>query len=132
MQVSQTVVLRREDEHRVDVRDIDTRLDDRGGDEDVVIVIDKILQSLCDLVGRHLSVGNHHTCLGTQPVQPVLNALQHIYPVADDEHLPVARHLNIYRLLDDILVVERDALGDHGIAVRRRSGHYAQVARAEQ
>ena len=63
MQVAQSVVLGRVDDDGVHVGYVHAALDDGGGQQDVVVVVDKILQPGLHLVRRHLSVGDHDTCL---------------------------------------------------------------------
>ena len=90
MQVSQSVFLGGENEYRVHIRDVHTRLDDGGRNEDIVVVVDERLQPLFHLLCRQLTMRDDDACLGAQTPNTVLDAWQHLDAVVHDEHLSIA------------------------------------------
>ena len=132
MQVRQTVLVGGVDNHRVHIRNIHARLDDGGGEEDVVVVVDEVFQPFLHLLARHLSVRRDDTRLGAERAYLALDTRQHLDTVIHDEYLSVALHFQRDGFFDDVLVGLRDEFGLHGVAVLRRRGHHAQVACTEQ
>jgi hypothetical protein len=78
------------DDHRVHVRQIDPRLDDRGGHEHVARAIDEVHEHPLEHVGVHLAVGRRDARLG-HPGRDLLGDLaERLDPVVHDVDLPAA------------------------------------------
>ena len=61
------------DNNGIHIRYIHARLNDRSGYQYVIIIVDKLLQTLFHLASRHLAVCNHRACLWTQTMDAILN-----------------------------------------------------------
>ena len=72
-----------------------------------------------------------HTGIGDFPSHEGFYLVDILDAVVDEEDLPVATHLEVYRLADNIRI-EAFHLGLHRIAVGRRRGDAAQVAGSHQ
>ena len=131
MQFAQAERLRIVDDNGVDVRHVDAAFDDCGGNEHVVVVIGKVDNHLLEFFGLHLTVTHHHAGVRHQATHHLLEVRQSVDVIVYDEHLPVARHLEVDGFAHDV-VVERVHRGEDGVAVGRRRGDCAQVARTHQ
>ena len=132
VQIRQTIVLCRMDDDCIHIRNIHTRFDNRGRDENIVVVVDKRFQAFFHFARRHLSVCNHSACFGTKAQYSVFNAGQHLNAVANHIYLSVALHLQLNSLFDDVFIIERNTLCHNGIAIGRWGVDDAQIACTKQ
>ena len=131
VQLRQAEVLGVVDDDGVYARHVHAALDDGGGEQHVVVVGGEIDDGLFKFLGRHLAVGHDGAGVGDEAPDHVLELVKALDAVVDQEHLAPARHLEVYGLGHE-LVVHRGDGGDDGIAVGRRGGDGAEVARAHQ
>ena len=118
------------DDHRVRGRDVDSRLDDRGRDEDVGLAAHEAQHRVLELLRRHLAVADRDARAGREALDVGRDREEVADPVVDEEDLTLARELALQRLLDAPLVV-RDHLGHDRAAVGGRGRERADVAQAE-
>ena len=131
VQVGKSEVLGVVDEDGVGIGHVDAVFDDGGGEEDVVLVIDKIEDDFFEFGGFHLSVADHDACIGHVFANEVLDMGELRDAVRDDIDLAVAAELEIDGVGDD-LVAEGVNFGANGVAVGRRRVNDAEIARAHQ
>ena len=129
VQVAEAEVVRGVDDDGVRVRDVDAVLHDGGGEQHVVVVVDEVRDDFLQLRGRHLPVAHGHAGVRDVPCQQLPQVLEGADAVRHDEHLPVAAHLEVHGLGDD-LVAERVYLRLYRAAVGRRRLDDGEVARA--
>jgi hypothetical protein len=103
----------------VGIGDVQTGLDDRRADQDVVVAVPEPLHRLLQLLLGHLPMRNHHACLGHQGPDPRRCGVNGADPVVHIEHLPVAQQFTTQRR-GDLLVVIRTDIGQYRIALLGR------------
>ena len=64
MEVGESEVMGTVDDDRIGIGDIDTILDNSGGEQHVVVVVGEVEDDLFKLIGLHLSVSDGHTSIG--------------------------------------------------------------------
>ncbi len=111
----------------VDVGHIDTRLDDGGGQQHVIVVVGEIYDCLLKFAGGHLPVGHQGAGVGHHSLHHLLELVKPLDAVVDDEHLAVASHLEVDGLGQE-LVGEGAHGGQHRVAVGGRGVDVAEVA----
>ena len=94
-------------------------------------MVGEVDDALLQLLGRHLAVAHHHARVGHHALYHGLKRRQLVDAVVDEKHLSVARQLEVDGL-GHHLVVERADGCEYGVAVGRRRGDGAKVARAHQ
>ena len=117
------------DDERVGVGDVDARLDDRGADEHVDLLVPEVDDDLLECVLAHLAVGDSDAGirdeLGESPGDPV----DRLDTVVDEEDLPLAHELAIDGG-GDLLVVVRADEGQDGMALLGRRLDHRHLADA--
>ena len=131
VQVGQAVLVGLVDEDRVDVGDVQAALDDRRGDQDVVLPPDEGQHRPLELLAAHLAVADGDPGLGDDRLDLVGDGLDVVDPVVDEVDLAVAIELAVDGPLDDLGVEAGDA-GLDRLAVRRRRLQVGDVADAQQ
>ena len=119
------------DDDGVGVAYVDAVLDDGRREQHVVVVVHEADENLLKLLGRHLSVSDSHTRVGHVFLYERSNLGQVADAVVDEEHLSVARHLEVDGVGYYLMSVHAQ-FGLHGVAVGRRRAHDAHVASAHQ
>ena len=76
------------DDHRVRIRDIESRLDDRRGDEHVNVTVDEIQHDLLELVLIHLTMCECHICLRNKRRHMVCDLVNVVDTIVYIVHLP--------------------------------------------
>ena len=92
------------DDDGVGIGDIDTILYDRGGDEHVIVVVDKAEDDLLQLLRRHLSVTDTYAGIGHIARDESRQLGKVLYAVVDEEELTIAAKLEVDRLAYDLLI----------------------------
>ena len=77
-------------DHRVGIRDIESRLDDRRGDEHIDITVDEIQHDLLELVLIHLTMSECHICLRNERRHMVCHLVDVVDTIVYIVHLPAA------------------------------------------
>ena len=131
MQVAEAVVLRVVDYDGVDIGHVDAALHDCGCQQHVVVVVGEVDYALLKLFWLHLPMAGDYACVGNHAVYHVFERGELLNAVVDEKHLSVARKLKIDGLAHNV-VGELHHRGEYGVAVGRRSGYCAQVARAHE
>ena len=131
VQVRQAEILGLVDEHGVGVGNVDAGLDDRGGHENVGLVLDELVHHLFQLVLVHLTVADDDAGVGHELADFIRDGLDVVDLVVYEEDLAVAGQFALQRLLDALLVVLND-LGDDRAAVAGRRGEIGNVANTQQ
>ena len=95
MQVAQTKILRLIDNDGVGIRDVNSTLNNRRGQQYIIIVIDKVEDNLFQLFRLHLSVPDTYPAIRYIPQNHRLQFHQILNAVVHKENLPVAAHFKI-------------------------------------
>ena len=127
MQVGEAELLGIVNDDRIGIRHVDTALDDAGRNQHVVFVIDEVEDDLFQLLRFHLPVADGYTGIRHFASDQRFHLVDVLDAVIDEEHLPVAAHLEVDRFADDVRI-EAFHLSLYRIAVRRRRRDARQVA----
>ena len=92
-------------DHRVDIRDIQARLDDRRGHQYIDLPVDEIVHDPFQFVLFHLSVGKGHVGLRHQFSDCVCHLHDRVDPVIDIVDLTASGQLPADGLPDHLLIV---------------------------
>ena len=85
------------DDEGVRLRDVEPRLDDRGGDEDVRVTREKRVHPLLQLALGHLPVGDEEAEAGAELPEPLGGLVDRLDPVVEVEGLAFPRMLALER-----------------------------------
>ena len=118
-------------EHRVDVRNVDSVLDDRRRQQQVVVARGEGAHAPAQLGLLHLPVTDGDPEPRDQLAQIAEDPLDVLDPVVDVEHLASALHLELDRLAHEV-ARERQDPGLHRHPVARRRFDQGQVPHARQ
>jgi len=127
VQVAQAEVLCINHDDGVHVGHVDARLNDGGGYQHILFLIDKIGNHLFQLLRIHLSMSHGDAYAGHFTPDHCLQLIDILDTVVHDEDLSVAADLEVHRIADD-LHVEGVHLGLYRIAVGRRRTDGGEVA----
>ena len=127
IQLGQSEPVRVVDDDRVDIRYVETRLDDRGGNQHVDLPVDKINHDLLELFLLHLSVRKRHAGLGHELPDSVRDAVDVIHAVVHIVDLTSPRELADNGLPYHLLVIFHD-VGLDRLALSRRLLEKTHVA----
>src|SRR5439155_3244441 len=119
------------DDQRVRLRDVDARLDDARGHEDVRLAAHEAQHPRLERALVELPVGDLELDPRAQPAQALRGLVDRLDAVVDEERLATALLLAHDRLLDELLVVLAD-IGLHGPPALRRRLDDADVAHARK
>ena len=119
------------DDDGIGIGDVDTILDDGGGEQHIVVVVGEIEDDILEFAWLHLSMTNGHTGIGDVLMNEVGYLLQLTDTIIDEVDLTIARHLEIDGIGDD-LCAKGMYLSLNGIAVGRRRLDDTEVASAYQ
>ncbi len=90
-------------------------------------MVGEVDDCLLEFLGGHLAVGHDGARVGDYPLHHLLELHQSLDAVVDDEHLAVARHLEVYSLGQQVVGQGVDR-GQDGVAVGWRGGYRREVA----
>ena len=127
MQVAQPEVVSLIDDDGVHVGNVDTTLNDGGGNQHIVIEIDEIKNNFLQCLGVHLSVSDTDAGIGDVAMNHIGQFAQIAYAVVDNEDLSATAHLEIDGI-DKHLFVIGVHLCLNGIAIGRRRLNDTEVA----
>src|SRR5205823_7472888 len=96
------------DDQRVRLWDVDSRLDDRGGDEHVRVPAQEGVHPLLELLLAHLAVSDEEADPGTELLQLRGPLLDRLDAVVEEERLAFPPDLALERELHELLVVLAD------------------------
>ena len=119
MQVAQTEILCLVDDDGIGVRYVDTALDNGGGEQNVIIIVDKIENNLLQFGRFHLSVTDTDTAIGNVALYHRFQFRKIGDTVVYKEHLSVAAHFEVNGISDN-LITESMHLRLNGVTVGRR------------
>ena len=119
MKVRESEVMSRIDNDGVGIRDIDTILDDGSREQHVVVVVGEIEDDLLEFLRFHLSMSDSHTGIRDIFMDHLRDVREIADTIIDKVNLPIARHLEVDGIGDD-LGAEGVNLRLDGIAVRGR------------
>ena len=102
MQVAQSELLGIVDDDGIGVGHVDAALNNAGGDQYVVFVIDEIEDHLLQLLWFHLAMTDNDTGIRDFTAYQGLDLINVLDAVVDEENLSVTTHLEVDRLADDI------------------------------
>ena len=115
------------DDERVDRRDVEPALDDRGADQHVVLAFPEVEHHPLETALVHLPVRDADARLGDELAQLLAHEVDVLHPVVDEEHLTLTQQLPPDRLGRGP-VVELAHVGEDGLAVLGRRVHEREVA----
>ena len=125
------------DDNSIDIGDIQSGLDDRGGYQNVNPSADEVVHDLLQLGFLHLSVGKGHPGLGHHVLHFQSRPGNIVHAVVDIVDLTFPRELPDDRLADHLLIVFHDiGLNGHAVAGRLlqdahiADSHHAHMERA--
>jgi len=107
-------------DERVRLRDVQTRLDDRGRDEHVRVAAQERVHPILELALAHLSVGDEEAQVREQLLQLFGRLVDRLDAVVQVERLAFSGGLALERCLDGVLVVLADRRPNRAAALRRR------------
>ena len=131
VQLRKTQPVRVLDDERVDVRDIDARLDDRRADQYLHVAVCHRLHHVAELFFVHLPVRHGDLGLRNAVLEPCGALVDRLHAVVQVIHLPAARKLPPDSLVQyALLMLEHERL--HRITVLRRLFDGRHVAQTRQ
>ena len=104
MQLTQSEVMGIVDDYSVDIGHIDSRLNDSGCQQHIIVMVGKVDYNFFELVGCHLSVSHHSARIGHQSFYHGFKVIKALDTVVDNKHLSVARHFKVDRLNQYVIV----------------------------
>ena len=116
VEVAESEAVRPADDDGVGVGDVESALDDGGGDEHVVVVGGEVRHHLLQVGGRHLAVSDGHAGVGYVLAHDLFQVREGADAVTHDEGLSAAAHFELHGLGDDFCR-EGVHLGLYGVAV---------------
>ena len=131
MEVAETEALRLIDDDGIGIGHIDPILHHGGGEEHVVLLIDKSGQHLLQFLRRHLTMADADTDARHRLPDILRHTLYGAYPIIDHKDLPVARQLSIDRISEHLRAVG-GVVGPHGVTIGRRGEDIGEVAGAHE
>ena len=131
VQVGESEMLGTIDDDGIGIGDVDAVLDDGGGEQHVVVVVDEVEDDVLQLFGFHLSVSHGDAGVRHILMDEFLDTCQVVDAGIDEVHLTVARHLEVDGVGNDV-GSEGVYLRLYGVTVGRRCLDDAQVAGAHQ
>ena len=131
VEVAETEALRLIDDDGIGIGYIDPILHHGGGEEDVVLLIDKASKHLLQLLRRHLTVADTYADARHRLPDILLHALHGSDPVIDHKDLPITRQLSIDRIGEHLRAVG-GVVGPHGVTIGRRGKDIGEVAGAHE
>ena len=129
VQLRETERVRAVDDQRVRRRDVEARLDDRRGHQDVVLAVPEVEHRLLEPPLLHLSVHDAHARFGYQLPDASRDDVDVLHLVMDVERLPFTQHLATDRARLRLLARLADER-QHRMPVLRRRVDNAHVADA--
>ena len=117
------------DDERVDGRDVEAALDDRGADQHVVLAFPEVEHHPLEATLVHLPVRDADARLGDELAQLLAHVVDVLHAVVDEEHLALAQQLPPDRLRCGALV-ELAHIGEDGLTVLGRRVHEGEIANA--
>ena len=102
MEVGESEVMGTIDDDGVGIGDIDTVLNDGGGEQHVVIVVGEVEDDLFEFLGLHLSMTNGNTGIGDVLMDHIGYLLQLTDAVVNEIDLTIARHLKVDGIGNDL------------------------------
>ena len=131
VQLCEAEQIRPLDDERVDLRQIQTGLDDGGGHQNVVFAAPEVEHHLLELAFGHLTVGNRAPGVGDQLPDPCHRPVDRLHSIVYVEHLPLPQHLPADRRRN-CLLIEGPHVGEDRMAIFRSSSNVAHVADSGQ
>ena len=119
------------DDHRIRIRNIKSRLNDRRRHKHIGIAVDKIKHNLLELVLRHLPVRVDDICGRNELLNLSCNLLDILDAVIYIVDLSAPRKLTVHRLADHLLVVLHH-IGLDRNSVNRRFFEHAHIADSDE
>ena len=115
---------------RVGAGDVYPILDDGGGNQYIILMLNEIEHHSFHFFFVHLSVANHHARLRHQAVNEGSNRFDGFDPIVDEEDLPAAPEFEFDRRLDHVFgKLNYLSLNCEPIARRRfNQGHVPEAA----
>ncbi len=101
VELGQTEAVGAVDDDRVRRRDVEPRLDDGGGHQDVGLAVDEADHGALQLALVHLAVRHDHARVGHQVLDEARHRRQRLHAIVHEEHLAAALQLALERFLDD-------------------------------
>ncbi len=131
MQVAQSKVLCINDDDGIDVGHINPRLDDGGGNQQILLMIHKVCNHALQFFRIHLTMAHSNAYAGDLPLYQCLQLINILNTVVHDKDLSVAAYLKVYRIADD-LHIKGMYLRLHRITVRGRGANSREIPRPHQ
>ncbi len=131
VQVTKAEVLRLIDDDGIGIGYVDAALDDSGGKQHIVVVIDEIKDYLLQLGRFHLPMADANAAVGNVALYQGFQFDEVGNAVVHEEDLAVTTHLEVDGINNNFLV-EGMHFGLHGIAVGGRSLDDTEVAGTHQ
>ena len=103
-------------DHRVGIGDVEPRLHDHGGDENVHLPLHEAAHHIVQVALAHLSVRHRRSGPRREPAHALADRLDRLDTVMYEEHLPAPVQLPGDRLLEQLIVPRLDE-GEHRRAV---------------
>ncbi len=107
------------DEDRVHRGDVQTRLDDRGAEQQLGLSPNEASHRRLEFALLHLSVCDLDSDLGQEAPKVTVQGRDRLHPVVDEEDLPPALQLPLHGVADGLGVEARD-VGSNRLAIGRR------------
>ena len=119
------------DDDRVRIRNVQSRLNDGRGHQNVDIALDEIQHNFFQFMFVHLPVGEHDVCLRNKRRHMVCHLVDVVDTVVDIIYLSAPRQLPVNRLAHHLVVVLHD-VGLNRQAVHRRFLQDAHIPDANE
>ena len=117
------------DDNRIAVGNIQTALNDRRADEDLVAAGDKLGHDSFQLLGVHLAVAGADGEIGHELAEASGDELDGLHPIVQVKNLAAAADFVVHGVDHDFFIVGFDD-GLNRVAVRRSGLDHAEVARS--
>ena len=112
VEICQTKPLRMVDQDGVGGGNVQTRFDDAGADEKVMLFANELKHHLLQILLSHLAVSHGQGGLRDKPFQMVGHGMDVLHPVVNKEDLPSPLELPLNGLFDNLIIVPDDKRPD--------------------
>ena len=119
------------DDDGVGIGDVDAVFDNRRGEQHIIVVVGEVENDLFEFFWLHLSMSDGHTGIRDILMDHIGNLLQLTDAVVHEIDLPIARHLEVDGISDN-LCTESMYLRLNGIAVGGRCLNDAEVTSPDE
>ena len=123
MQVTQTKVLSLIDNNSIGIRYVDSTLNNGGGNQHIIIIIDKTEDNLLQFHRLHLPMPDSNPAIRNTTENHRFEFREIGYTIIDQKNLPIAAHFKINGI-GNHLFTERMHFRLYRIAVGRRSRNH--------